>query len=65
MQQYSEFGLEARKRMLRKGVTLKDVAAKLNISTPYVSEILRGTRSGDKYKPIIAEMLGMESEVIK
>ncbi|WP_010271417.1 helix-turn-helix domain-containing protein [Paenibacillus senegalensis] len=65
MQKYSDFGLQARKLMLQKGITLKDIAEKLNLSTPYVSEILKGTRRGEKQKPIIAEMLGMEKEVVK
>ncbi|WP_110930641.1 helix-turn-helix domain-containing protein [Paenibacillus bouchesdurhonensis] len=62
MEKYSEFGAEARKIMLQKGITLKDVAEKLNVSTPYVSDILRGNRKGEKQKPIIAEMLGLDSE---
>lgn len=62
MEKYSEFGAEARKIMLQKGITLKDIAEKLNVSAPYVSDILRGNRKGEKQKPIIAEMLGLESE---
>lgn len=62
MGNYSEFGAEARKKMLQKRITLKEIAAELNLSAPYVSEILRGTRKGEKQKPLIAKMLGMESE---
>ncbi|WHX50521.1 helix-turn-helix transcriptional regulator [Paenibacillus woosongensis] len=62
MEKYSEFGAEARKIMLQRGITLKDIAEKLNVSAPYVSDILRGNRKGEKQKPIIAEMLGLESE---
>lgn len=65
MGNYSEFGAEARKLMLQKGITLKDIAEKLDVSAPYVSDILKGNRKGEKQKPLIAKMLGMDSEVIK
>lgn len=61
---YTEFGLEARKIMLAKNIKMKDVAKALGVSTTYVSEILRGTRSGEKYKPRIAEILGMQLEEV-
>lgn len=62
MSHYSEFGAEARKVMFQKNIKLKDVAQELGISVTYVSEILKGTRPGDKQKPLIANMLGMERE---
>lgn len=65
MQQYSEFGAEARKRMLQKGITMTEIANELGITKSYLSEILKGTRRGKKQKPVIAKMLGMESEVKK
>lgn len=65
MQHYTDFGAEARKIMLQKGITLTDIAEKLNVSTPYVSDILKGARKGEKQKPLIAKILGMESEVMK
>lgn len=64
MVQYTEFGAEARKIMLIKNMKMKDVAKELGVSTSYVSEILRGTRAGEKYKPRIAEMLGMKMEEV-
>ncbi|MDT2173142.1 XRE family transcriptional regulator [Paenibacillus larvae] len=65
MQNYSEFGAEARKIMLVKDIKMVDMAKELGISTTYLAEILKGTRKGTKQKPKIAEMLGMGSEVIK
>ena len=62
MKNYTEFGLEARKIMLIKGIKMKDVADELGVSYTYVSEIFKGTRQGEKQKPLIAKMLGMESE---
>lgn len=59
------FGAEARKIMLQKNIKMKDVAKELGVSVTYVSEIFKGTRHGEKQKPLIAKMLGMESEVVK
>ncbi len=58
--QYSEFGVQARAQMLRKGVNISQIAQKLGISNAYLCDILRGARAGKKYKPQIAEMLGMD-----
>ncbi|MEK4854831.1 helix-turn-helix transcriptional regulator [Paenibacillus sp. FSL H7-0756] len=63
MQNYTEFGAEARKVMLQKKIKMKDVARELGVSVTYVSEIFKGTRPGEKQKPRIAEMLGLECEV--
>lgn len=57
--QYSEFGVQARAQMLRKGVNSSQIAQKLGISNAYLCDILRGARAGKKYKPQIAEMLEM------
>lgn len=57
---YTEFGAEARKIMLQKNITLTSLAQELGISVTYVSEILKGTRSGEKYKKQIAEIIGLE-----
>lgn len=60
MTNYTEFGAEARKLMLLKGITVTQLAKELGISTNYVSDIFKGARSGRKYKNRIAEILGME-----
>lgn len=64
MAHYTEFGAEARKIMLRRNIKMKDVAGELGVTSSYVSDIFRGLRPGEKQKPIIAKMLGMESEAI-
>ncbi|CAH8772260.1 helix-turn-helix domain-containing protein [Paenibacillus dendritiformis] len=63
MPHYTEFGAEARKIMLQKDIKMVHIARELGISCTYVSEIFKGTRKGKKYKPAIAKMLGMESEL--
>ncbi|BFH14547.1 hypothetical protein J6TS7_44460 [Paenibacillus dendritiformis] len=65
MSHYTEFGAEARKIMLQKNIKMVHIARELGVSVTYVSEIFKGTRKGEKQKPAIAKMLGMESEVLK
>lgn len=62
MQNYSNFGLEARSKMLEKKITLTALAKELGISLTYVSEIIKGTREGKSYKQKISEILEMESD---
>ncbi|WP_152658265.1 helix-turn-helix transcriptional regulator [Oceanobacillus sp. CFH 90083] len=59
---YSEFGAEARKIMLIKGISMAELAKDLGISPYYLGEILKGTRPGKKYKGRISEILEMEEE---
>lgn len=65
MSHYAEFGVEARKIMLQKNITLTNLAQQLGVSVTYVWEILKGTRKGVKYKKRICEILVLESEAIK
>lgn len=65
MTHYTEFGAEARKIMFQKNIKMIDVAKEIGVSVSYVSDIFKGARYGEKQKPLIAKMLGMESEVIK
>ncbi|WP_419892845.1 helix-turn-helix domain-containing protein [Oceanobacillus kimchii] len=60
MTNYTEFGAEARKLMLKKNITLTSLAKELGISVTYVSEILKGTRTSEKYRIKIAKIIGME-----
>ncbi len=56
----SNFGKEVKKAMIDKDVKLKDLASEIGVSTPYISDILNGNRTGSKYKAKIAEFLGLE-----
>lgn len=47
--------------MKRKNMTLGDIGKELNISIPYVSDILKGNRSGGKHKERIAEILEIQN----
>lgn len=57
---YTNFGLEAKKVMLEKGITMTALAKEIDISLAYLSDILTGRRKGGNYKEIIAEKLGIE-----
>ncbi|OZV10753.1 transcriptional regulator [Tissierella sp. P1] len=60
MQNYSDFGVEVRGVMLKKGITMTSLAKELGISVTYLSDILRGTRKGAKQRKRIVQALGME-----
>ena len=59
---FSEFGLKARTEMLRRGVTITELAKQLGVSPSYVSDILRGVRKGKPQRKRIAEILGLEHD---
>jgi transcriptional regulator with XRE-family HTH domain len=60
MKQYSDFGSKARTIMLKKNITMTFLAKEIGVCTPYMSEILKGTRKGENQKVKIAEILGMD-----
>lgn len=43
--------------MKRKNITLGDIAKELDISIPYVSDIIKGNRKPERYRSKIAELL--------
>ena len=57
MSNYSNYGAKARKIMLKKGITITALAQQIGISASYMSEILKGTRTGKKYISRINEIL--------
>jgi transcriptional regulator with XRE-family HTH domain len=59
---YSAFGIQARTIMLKKNITVKALAQQIGIGNSYLSEILKGRRDGEKYKPEIMRILGMSEQ---
>ncbi|ENQ3106011.1 Helix-turn-helix [Bacillus sp. 491mf] len=57
---YSNFGIEVRKVLLERDLTLTSLASELKISVSYLSDILKGSRKGKKQKVRIIEVLGLE-----
>lgn len=43
--------------MKRKNLTLGDIAKELDISVPYVSDIIKGNRKAEKYRSKIVALL--------
>lgn len=56
---YSSFGIEVRKVLLERDLTLTVLASELKISVSYLSDILKGSRKG-KTKKAIVELLGLD-----
>lgn len=54
------FGIEVRKTLLEKGLTLTYLAEKLGVSLPYVSDILKGNRKPEEKIQQIKQILKME-----
>ncbi|MDW8781966.1 MULTISPECIES: helix-turn-helix domain-containing protein [Bacillus cereus group] len=57
---YSSFGIEVRKVLLERDLTLTILASELKISVSYLSDILKGSRKGKKQKKAIVELLGLD-----
>ncbi|PEK28215.1 MULTISPECIES: helix-turn-helix domain-containing protein [Bacillus cereus group] len=57
---YSSFGIEVRKVLLERNLTLTVLASELKISVSYLSDILKGSRKGKKQKKAIVELLGLD-----
>ncbi len=59
---YSEFGIQARVIMLRKGITITELARAIGVTPSYVSETLKGTRDAENMKTKISQFLGMDTD---
>lgn len=53
-------GRQIKKRLIDKGMTLQDLAVEVGASKQYISHIINGYRTGDKYLPQIKEVLGIK-----
>jgi transcriptional regulator with XRE-family HTH domain len=60
----TEFGLKVRSELLRRNMTIKQLAEMLGISSPYMSDILRGRRDAVEQKKRIAKILDIKEEVM-
>lgn len=59
----TDFGLLVRTELLKRELTLTELAAELGISTAYLSDILRGRRDAKEQKQRIAKLLDLENEL--
>lgn len=60
MSKYTIFGAEVRKELLLHGKSVKWLANQLGVSSPYLTDILKGNRKGTKIKEQIKEILDLE-----
>lgn len=58
------FGKRVVKALTDQDMTKSELAAEINITPQYLSYILNGTRSGDKYLPAIIAALGLDPEAV-
>lgn len=59
----TDFGIKVRTELLKRELTLTELAAELGISTAYLSDILRGRRDATEQKQRIAKLLDLENEL--
>ncbi|HFF0464001.1 TPA: multiprotein-bridging factor 1 family protein [Staphylococcus aureus] len=59
----TDFGLKVRTELLKRDMTNKQLAEMLEISSAYLSDILRGRRGAFEQKKRIARILEIKEEV--
>ncbi|NLY20706.1 MAG: helix-turn-helix transcriptional regulator [Tissierellia bacterium] len=57
-----EFEVEVKEAMLRKGITMTDIANELGVSVGYVSDIVKGNRKPEHYRKEISAILGLKGK---
>ena len=61
----TSFGKEIKKRMIDIDMSQAELAQKLGVSSPYVGEILRGTRKSENAQRKISEAVGLDYNELK
>lgn len=56
-QSKSKFGVEVKKKLIELNMTQRELAGLLGANENYLTDILKGRRSGKKYKSKIMEIL--------
>jgi len=58
----TEFGIKVKVELAKRNMNISDLARELNISQPYLSDIIYGRRKADKQKEIIKKTLNIKEE---
>ncbi|WP_018750681.1 helix-turn-helix domain-containing protein [Paenibacillus sanguinis] len=58
----SSFGVEVKMRLLELNMTQRELANDIGVNENYLTDILRGRRSGTKYKTMIRFRLGLDQD---
>lgn len=56
------FSIVVKKRLVELDMTQRELADEVGMDEKYLTEILRGRRSGAKYKQAITEILGLDRD---
>lgn len=56
----SVFGMEVKKRLVELDMTQRELANAIGVNENYLTDILRGRRSGKKYRPAICRLLELD-----
>lgn len=57
---YTEFGIKVKSELLRRGMSVPELAAKINTSRTYLLDILQGARPGNRHRPEICKLLNIK-----
>lgn len=58
----TDFGTKVKVELAKRNMNLTDLAKQLNISSPYLSDIIYGRRKAIKQKEIIKKVLNIKEE---
>ena len=61
----TDFGKVIKKRMIDIDMTQSELARKMGVSSPYVGEILRGTRKSENAQRKVCEAVGIDYDELK
>ncbi|HHY73258.1 MAG TPA: helix-turn-helix domain-containing protein [Bacillus bacterium] len=56
------FGIQVKKKLIELNMTQRELARDIGVNENYLTDILRGRRSGRKYKDAIIQRLDLETE---
>ena len=58
----TDFGLKVKVELAKRNMNMTDLAKQLNISSPYLSDIIYGRRKASKQKDLIKKVLDIKEE---
>lgn len=62
MREVSNFEITVKSKLLKKGLTITEIAQQIGISIPYCSDIIRGNRDAQHIRKKICEILEIKQE---
>lgn len=60
MAKYTDFGIQAKIALVKRDMSIPDLAKEIGVTCQYLRDIFKGARPGKKLIPIIAEKLDLE-----